>query len=230
MTATVLGQPWMLPTERLIPGRQLELVDAVLALGGDSRAVSAAEIGARLRLSRKSVSGAAGFLVQARLLEPGRGAWSLTEQGATLARLRVTDSARARLHLRDHWRDSWFRQRACQHLGEGPLEESELADILRAGLQGQAERGLFMVEWMVYALLLERDEEGKVRLPADQTPSPAADKMEQPATPLGIFDPLLTSTAAEISALPDDKFIALMGAYRTIFTALAPQAPRQRSS
>ncbi|MFD6152471.1 hypothetical protein [Streptomyces sp. NPDC060243] len=218
----------MLPSERLIPRRQLEMVDVLYTLGGDSRPVSAKGIAARMHLSHKSVSGAAGFLIHAGLFQPGRGAWALTEAGATLARLRATDSARARLHLCDLWQGSWFQQRAVPLLARGPMEEAELAQQLRAGLQGQVERGLFLVEWMVYALLLERDETGAVSLPPDHVPPSEADA--QPVGPPGIFDPLLNTSAAEISALPDDEFIALMGAYRTVFASLAPKIPRQHET
>ncbi|MGC9544557.1 hypothetical protein [Streptomyces sp. UG1] len=219
----------MLPSERLTPRRQLELVDALYMLGGEGRAVSARDVAACVKLSRKSVAGVAGFLIHAGLFQPGRGAWALTEAGATLARLRATDSARARLHLRDHWQGSWFQRRAASRLAGGSMEESDLTQHLRAGLQGQAERGLFLVEWMVYALLLERDETGAVSLPADQVP-PSPETDAQPVGPPGIFDPLLNTSAAEISALPDDEFIALMGAYRTVFAALAPKIPRQQGA
>ncbi|MBR8642156.1 hypothetical protein KEF29_29605 [Streptomyces tuirus] len=204
------------------------MVDVLYVLGGDGRPASARDIAARMNLSHKSVAGVAGFLIHSGLFQPGRGAWALTEAGAALARLRATDSARARLHLRDLWQGSWFQQRAGQRLAAGPLEEKELANHLRAGLQGQAERGVFLVEWMVYALLLERDESGDLRLPADQVPPPEVDA--QPAGPPGIFDPLLNTSAAEITALPDDEFIALMGAYRTVFAALAPKIPRQQGA
>ncbi|MFI1734064.1 hypothetical protein ACH40E_33600 [Streptomyces acidicola] len=229
MSAATLGHPQILPSERLTPRRQLEMVDVLDELGGsDRRPVAARDLGDRMNLSHKSVAGAAGFLIHAGLIEPGRGAWAVTEVGATLARLRATDSARARLYLRDHWQESWFKWRAAQRLAGGPMEEGELARHLRSGLQGKAERGLFLVEWMVYALLLERDETGALRLPADHVPPPEVDA--QPAGPPGIFDPLLNASAAEISALPDGEFIALMGAYRTVFAALAPKIPRQQEA
>ncbi len=228
MNAATLGHPLILPCERLTPRRQLETVDVLYALGEDGKPVSARDIAAHMKLSHKSVAGVAGFLIHSGLFQPGRGAWALTEAGATLARLRATDSARARLHLRDLWQGSWFQQRAAQPLAGGPMEEGELAQYLRSGLQGQAERGLFLVEWMVYALLLERDETGVVSLPADQVPPPETET--PPVGPPGVFDPLLKTSAAEISALPDDEFIALMGAYRTVFAALAPKGPRPQGA
>ncbi|MDP9950022.1 hypothetical protein [Streptomyces sp. DSM 41269] len=222
----------MLPSERIVPRRQLELIDALAELGGADRPVSARDVGLRMRLSKKSAAGAAGFLVHAGLLRPGRGAWGLTEAGANLARLRAADAARARLHLRDHWQGSWFQQRAADRLAAGSVEEGELARHLQVALAGPPERGLFMVEWLVYALLVERDENGTLRLPADQTPPQEPQKPqgaqdveeEEPGGPQGILDPLLNATAEHVTALPDDEFIALMGAYRTVFAALAPKA------
>jgi hypothetical protein len=216
----------ILPTERLTPRRQLEVIDAIAELGGPGRsAVRATTIGRQLKISPRSVSGTAGFLAQARIFRPDPGPLALTKLGLTLAQLRSTDSARARLLLRDSWQGQWFQQDAVQHLSSGPLEEAELAQRLKAGTPGPAERGLYLTEWLVYALLVDRDEQGRLTLPAAQKP-PTASEPKKPE-PLGILDPLMSAAPAQISALPDDQFIALMGAYQTVFASLAPRIPQQ---
>ena len=216
----------ILPTERLTPRRQLEVIDAIAELGGPGRsAVRATTVGKQLKISPRSVSGTAGFLAQARIFRPDPGSLALTKLGLTFAHLRSTDSARARLLLRDSWQGQWFQRSAVQHLSSGPLEEAELARRLKAGTPGPAERGLYLTEWLVYALLVDRDEQGRLTLPAAQKP-PAASEPEKPE-PLGILDPLMSAAPAQISALPDDQFIALMGAYETVFASLAPRIPQQ---
>lgn len=216
----------ILPTERLTPRRQLEVIDALAELGGPKRsAVRATTVGKQLNISPRSISGAAGFLAQAGILRADTGSLALTKLGLTLAQLRSTDSARARLLLRDAWQGQWFQRSAVQHLTSGPLEEAELARRLKAGAPGPAERGLYLTEWLVYALLVDRDELGRCTLPVGEEPPTAYAPKEQES--LGVLDPLMSATPAEISALPDAQFIALMGAYQTVFASLSPPIRQQ---
>lgn len=218
----------ILPTERLTPRRQLEVIDAIAELGGPDRsAVRATTVGKRLDIAPRSVSGTAGFLAQAGIFRPDTGSLALTKLGLTLAQLRSTDSTRARLLLRDSWQGQWFQRSAVQHLSSGPLEEAELARRLKAGAPGPAERGLYLTEWLVYALLVDRDELGRCTLPAGEEPPTASAPKEKEQESLGVLDPLMSAAPAEISALPDAQFIALMGAYQTVFASLSPPIRQQ---
>lgn len=172
MTAPGAQSPYVMPSERLATRRQLEVVDVLGELGGPQRhPVPAQVLASRLDITPKTVSRTAAFLVHGGLLRPGRGEWALTEIGYSLARLRSTDSARARLLLHDHWQDSWFHQRALERLTPGPAEEAELAAHLGSGLSATPERGAFLVEWMAYALLIDRDEHGASPCPPGSRPS-----------------------------------------------------------
>ncbi|MER6503299.1 hypothetical protein ABT218_29070 [Streptomyces sp. NPDC001455] len=227
MTTSATQGPFMLPTERLTPRRHLDMVDVIADEGGaDRRSVAAQDVAARLGISVKTVARAAGFLTHTGILHTGRGAWALTELGFELARLRSTDSARARLLLRDHWQGSWFHQRALKQLASGPMEDAKLAKSLAAGLPGPPERGLYLTEWMTYALLLDRDAQGRFTVPAAQHASTGPGQARATGV-LGVLDPLLNAPTEQISALPDADFIALMGAYRTVFASLTPKVPRQ---
>ncbi|MDX2546158.1 hypothetical protein ACOT81_27410 [Streptomyces sp. WI04-05B] len=228
MTIPGSPHPNTLPTERLTPRRQLGVVDGIADLGGpECRPVTARDLAARLGITPKTISRATGFLTHTGILHPGRGAWALTELGYSLARLRSTDSARARLLLRDHWQDSWFQQHAQRWLASGPLEEAELAAHLSVDQPGPPERGLYLTEWMTYALLIERDEQGRLALPAEQQAATAPGS--GPSGPMGVLDPLMNTSAEQLSALPDAEFIALMSAYTTVFASLTPKIPRPRS-
>ncbi|MFJ4870523.1 hypothetical protein [Streptomyces sp. NPDC088757] len=216
----------VLPSERLTPRRQLLMIDAMAQAGGAGlRAMSAQEIADLIDVSTKSVSRSIPFLVRTGLLQEQDKAFALTELASELARLRASDTARARLLLRGHWQGCWFHTLALKHLASDPLEEKELAERLSAGLPGPQERGLYLVEWMTYALLLDRDGEGRFVLPVEQdTPPKAAESAH--AGPFGVLDPLLGTPTEQISALPDDDFIALMGAYRTVFRSLSSRSAR----
>ncbi|MFF3381335.1 hypothetical protein ACFYXF_51355 [Streptomyces sp. NPDC002680] len=226
MTIPRIQTPLVMPSERLATRRQLDLVDVLFELGGSQRLpVSAQDLASRLDITPKTVSRTTTFLVHGGLLESGRGAWALTEIGHSLARLRSTDTARARLLLHDHWQDSWFHRRALERLTSGPVEEADLAAHLGSGLSATPERGAFLVEWMAYALLIDRDEQGRIVLPTRQQAgqqTASAPRPPAPAGPPGVLSPFLSMPAEAFSALPDAEFLALLQAYRTVFVKLTP--------
>ncbi|MFD5086438.1 hypothetical protein ACFWOG_27850 [Kitasatospora sp. NPDC058406] len=288
MSVSGTAHPRIMPTERMGPRRQLTMIEVTADLGGpDRRPVAAADIARRLNLSESTVAGAPGFLAQAGLLEPGRGAWAVTPAGATLADLRRSEPTRARLFLHRHWRGTWFQQAAVRLLAHGPMEEADLAAKLGEGTPGVPERGLYLVEWLGYALIVHRDDDGRIALfvgaapaftdtgnapcadrtasaahagpagtgpsaarakpripgaraagaaPADRpaptgtgpsaghpapTPEPAPGPVPGPGA-LAVLDPLMAGSVEGICALPDDRFVALMTAYRAFYAALPP--------
>ncbi|MGW2280213.1 hypothetical protein [Streptomyces sp. NPDC001770] len=222
MTASAAQGSRALPTSRITPRRTQEILDVIRRLGGEERSpVSTADISSALKLAPKSAMEAATFLIHIGLLEPDRKAWSLTPLGLNLTRLRAEDPTRARLLLRDAWQPLWFNRRACRLLANGTRTERDLAGRLQAGLPGRPERGLFLVEWMVYALLVEHDGDGHLSLPA-----PSHSTTTCPSAP-GVADPLALASVEQLTALPDAEFISVMNGYRTILLALShrPSAP-----
>ncbi|MER6389758.1 hypothetical protein ABT236_14930 [Streptomyces sp. NPDC001523] len=209
----------IMPTSGMTTQRQLQVVDVVAQLGGDNRLpISAKVIADKLGLGASNVSNSQGFLRQAGLLETHHGSLSVTAAGLQLARLRSEDSARARLFLRDHWRSAWFTKAAKHLLGQGPKERTTLAKELGQGLAAAApERGLYLVDWLDYALIVHVAEDGMAHLP-DAIPTPPP-----PAAPAsGLF---LSSVEATM-ALPDDTFVAAMRAYGTLVSSLLGPAAR----
>ncbi|MEU5425863.1 hypothetical protein AB0H73_09670 [Streptomyces olivoreticuli] len=202
------------------------MIDVTAELGGPGLAVvPAAEIAGRMGLSVGTISGAPGFLTQAGLFQPGRMAWALTEAGLSLARLRREGPARARLLLREHWQGMWFQRAAVRGLQGGPVEEAELARQLGQGVPGGPERALYLVEWLAYARIVHCGEDGLVALsagtgPAAGGPAPASDGPEPGSWTF--LDPLMDGPAEKVSALPDDRFVALMNGYRAILLSLTP--------
>ncbi|WP_445269799.1 hypothetical protein [Streptomyces sp. DSM 41634] len=202
----------ILPTAALTCLRQLELIDLTASLGGPDRPpVTLAAISvhmSRKQVSKATASSAQGFLRQGGLVESHGGAISLTAAGLRLAQLRGEDPERARLFLCDLWKSTWPTTSAQQLLQQKPLDRTALAKQLRGPYT--VERGLILVDWLDYALIVHQDEEGLVHLPQAEPagqPSPATTGL-----------PLMR--AEEISALPDDKFHAVMQAYEILLTSL----------
>ncbi|WP_406512250.1 hypothetical protein OG851_17720 [Streptomyces sp. NBC_00161] len=209
----------IMPTGGMATLRQLKVVDAVAELGGDDRlAIPVSEIATKVELSASNISSSQGFLRQAGLLETHHGALSVTDAGFQLTRLRAEDSARARLFLHDHWQSTWFTKAAKRLLRQGPRQRTTLAEELGQGLPAAApERGLYLVDWLDYALIVHVAKDGLVRLPGSiPTPPPPA----APAS--GLF----LSSVEETMALPDDTFVAAMRAYGTLVSSLRGPAAR----
>lgn len=225
-TSTRRQSQRVLPSERLTPRREHLLIDAMWESGGfEPLAMTVNEMAELAGVSAKSVDRAVPFLLHTGLLREEGKACVLTGLACELARLRVADTARARLLLHSHWRGYWFHELAREHLAPGPMEEKELAKRLTTGLSGPCERGLHLIEWMTYALLLDRDEEGRLILPAGQNPPPRTDETPH-AGHFGVLDPLLAVPVEQITALPDQDFITLMAACSTVLTSLFSQSSR----
>ncbi|WP_327262965.1 hypothetical protein OG444_16870 [Streptomyces sp. NBC_01232] len=205
----------ILPSGGFTSLRQLQLLDLIAEMGGsERRSIPVSEISAAAKISATTVSSAQGFLRQAGLLETHHGALAVTPSGLQLTRLRSEDSARARLFLRDLWRSAWFAKAATRFLRQAPLERTSLAEKLGQGLSSTRERGLYLVDWLDYALIVQVGEGGLVHL---QGSSPTA---EAPASNLPL------TSVEEVLALPDDTFVAVMRAYTTLLTSLRGSATR----
>ncbi|WP_328676743.1 hypothetical protein OG905_23390 [Streptomyces sp. NBC_00322] len=198
----------ILPTEAMEPRRQLELLDVTARLQDKERdGTPVGAVSAAMGISEKTIAGAHGFLRQNGLLEPGAQIFTLTPAGQRLAELRSADSARARLHLGELWSSTWFTTDAIRLLEHGPQEAAVLAQHLARGLSKRIERGLHLVHWLEYALVIRKGEDGQMELANEAAHS-------RPAPPF------LGSSEA-ITALPRERFLAVMDGYRTIIAALA---------
>ncbi|MEU3006584.1 hypothetical protein [Streptomyces sp. NPDC007020] len=187
---------------------------------------------ARTRKSMDTVSECMGFLAEVGLAEPGRGRYALTDEGRAFAEAWQRDSAQARLLLHPLMQAHWSAAAVAEHLAGGPLPQEELARLLRIGLRGMAMRGVYLVEWLVIGLAVERDDRLHIHLPGQAPPpgprtAPRAEPGPEPKTEAEDPDPafLLGLTLREIQELPDARYVAFLeGVLQTLRGALAPVA------
>ncbi|MEU6437502.1 hypothetical protein ABZ874_24645 [Streptomyces albidoflavus] len=182
----------------------MAMLDSLYVLGdGGHQLVPASDLSSALRLAPKTISRAAGFFVHTGLLESGRGRWKLTERGAELCRLRREPrDDPARDYLGDQWGSMgvWFHEETRRLLANGALEDHVLAQRLSAKAKRPLERGIALVEWIEYAKLVTRHEDGFVTLPFSQRPpvdaAPETDSPEIAIDPMaGISAPYMTGLA-----------------------------------
>ncbi|MFI8106650.1 hypothetical protein [Streptomyces sp. NPDC086023] len=167
-----------------------------------------AAVSATLGIAEKTVAGAHGFLGQNGLFEPGCQTFILTAAGLRLAELRTSDSARARLFLRELWGSSWFTLSTMRLLDAAPQDVTTLAEHLTRGISRRIERGLHLVHWLEYALVVHKEEGGQMALLRETQPP-------QPALPF-------IGSSHAVAALPRERFLEVMSAYRAIARAFAP--------
>ena len=204
-----------LPTERMSVDRQVNMLKAIHTLGGESRApLMISQIAQHLNVAVATAGPAARFLITASLLDGGRGIYAITEAGSQFATLWDSDTARARLLLRGLWSETWFARKTARELANGPLSESELAKRLQQGKSGPTTRGLYLVEWMTMALLVQRDEMGMITYASPGPQAPSSPKPESTDAPPPI---VMGMTIGQIRELPDRQYVAYMTAIEAIF-------------
>lgn len=215
-----------LPSGRTSPAQQIQLVVALTELGAEGKEVGRAAVAARTGKSIDTVTDCMAFLQEVGLAEPGRGRYALTEQGRVFAGTWARDSAQARLLLRPLMQAHWSAAAVAKHLAGGPLPQEELARLMRTGLRGLPMRGVYLVEWLVIALVVERDDRLYIHLPGQAPrPGPGSPRREEPEVEAEEPDPafLLGLTLREIQELPDARYVAFLeGVLQTLRGALAP--------
>lgn len=200
----------VLPTNRTPPQRQIRLVQKVVEASGPGlKSVRKQDLSTATGLGLATVSEALTFLADLGLVKSGRGECSATRLGCSFADLWDRDSARARMLLNDAMLDHWASERARTLLRHGALPQEELARRLREGIPGVPKRGEYLVEWLVIALVIERDKRLYVSLPESKDTDPSTHSADEGPTdrpdglPMGL-------TSDDIKSLPDAQYIAFL--------------------
>ncbi|MFC4517307.1 hypothetical protein [Streptomyces ehimensis] len=169
-----LGATKVQPTDRMQVKEQIRVGQGLAELSGkDAREVKGDDLARHLGRYADSVTQAVSYLISTGLAEGTRGRYRATSAGREFAALWDTDSARARLLLRDLYQDHWAAREVTRILADGPLPQEEVAAALHQGLPGKLRRGIYLVEWLVIALIVHRDKRLYISLPEHQAPGPA---------------------------------------------------------
>jgi hypothetical protein len=214
-----------LPSSRANPDQQIKILIALAELDTGEVAVERAALARHLGKGAETVGDCLSFLGDLGLAEVGRGRYSVTERGRAFAETWPRDTAQARLLLRPPVQAHWSAAAAAHHLAGGPMPQEKLAEKLRTGLPGVPMRGLYMVEWLIIALIIERDDRLRVSLPTAQADAGAAPPRQETAGPEDSAETtmFLGLSATEIQALPDGHYVAFLeGVLQTLRSALAP--------
>ncbi|MEU0956130.1 hypothetical protein ABZ353_27905 [Streptomyces niveus] len=203
----------VLPTDRANVQRQQAILDAAVQLGGPQRvAVKNAQVGRHVGMRGDTVSETLRFFNDVGLLttETAGRTYAATEAGWSLCQVWSEDDVQARLILHRCFRQHWSADAAFEALGSGSMSVDELGRRLHEGHPGKERRGTYLVEWLVWALVLRRDQRGQVSAPgpAENLDSLAATFPAPAATPQLSHSALFFGMApSDLDRLPDSEYV-----------------------
>ncbi|MBZ6107400.1 hypothetical protein ACF1HU_33240 [Streptomyces olivaceus] len=152
------------PTDRASQRRQWGLALAACYCSGASRhTVASAELARSEKVTAETATQTLRFCCEVGLFNGGRGKFTVTEAGWAIAQRWQEDPIHARLLLQEQFlRPHWSVPVARAALLAGCLPAEELGKRLLGDLPGKLRRGRYLVEWLEWALLVHRDQQGVV--------------------------------------------------------------------
>ncbi|MEV8597585.1 hypothetical protein [Streptomyces sp. NPDC052012] len=170
--------------------------------------IASADVAAEVPVGAETVAEVLRFLASVGLFEGARGKYAVTGIGWDIVRRWQEDQTQARLLLQGQFLPHWSAAAARQILSDGPVGQEVLARRLHQNLPGKPRRGQYLVEWLMMALLVYRDEDMKI------SPAPAltaatgigyavAASQQEPNALLGL-------TNRELRALSPSRYCAVL--------------------
>lgn len=209
------------PSDRATPDRQWEIYLVFAHLSGpDLRVVSVSQLAAQVQLRKDTVGAVAGFLQAVGLLRGSRGNYALTKSGWAIAEMQKQDETQARLLLQAQFLEHWPAARTLECLRDAPVDQKTLGCRLHKDLPGKSRRGLYLIEWLVRALIVQRDSAMRISPSAaliasagGRRPARAPEPEPGPAVEQGT---VMGMTRQELRALPHRQYIAFLDQLATL--------------
>lgn len=209
-----------MPSDRANLSQQWRIFTCTAKLSGTAReTVTSAQVARDAVVGPETVAEVLRFLEAVDLVQGARGQYKVSPAGLAVAQRWEQDETQARLLLQALFLPHWWVTAVVQTLQEAPVDQDVLGRRLHEGLAGKPRRGAYLVDWLVLALLVCRDENRKITLspalrvlasgsPADAVPesSPQPSRPEQPGEP----DALMHMTNTELRALPAAQYCAVL--------------------
>uniref|UniRef100_UPI003C7D886B hypothetical protein n=1 Tax=unclassified Streptomyces TaxID=2593676 RepID=UPI003C7D886B len=146
-----------------------------------------------------------------------RGTYRATSARRDFSLMWRVDPAQARLMLHHLMREHWSFSAALSALGDAPVAQEILARRLQGSLPGKSRRGLYLVDWLVMALIIHRGDDKQVH-PARLPDSPQA----QVPCPSREPKALMNMTNEQLFLLDADAYAAVMRSVSAMFVGLTP--------
>ncbi|WNO62403.1 hypothetical protein RPQ02_40235 [Streptomyces sp. AM2-3-1] len=210
MTASSLDRA--LPTNRANLKHQEQILLAAIRLSGPDRlVVKSSQIAAETKLGSETVTECLRFFATVGLVAGSRGRYAATAAGAAWADIQPEDHTRGRLLLHNLFKEHWSARDALAALADGPVESEAVAQHLRQGLPGNERRGMYLIEWLVEALVIHRDRYGRVHAPATgQLPESVTAPVPSTRVPVREEGLILGMTTQELRCLPTAQYVSLL--------------------
>lgn len=197
------------PSDRANHPQQWRIGQTAARLSGpEYKMIASAQVANEVQVGTDTVTEVLRFLATIGLFEGARGKYAVTDIGWTIVRRWQDDQTQARLLLQGQFLNHWSAAAARQALCDGPVEQDVLARRLHQNLSGKPRRGQYLVEWLVMALLVYRDEDMRISAApaltaATTTRYVVASSGQEPNALLGL-------TNQELRALPPSRYCAVI--------------------
>ncbi|MFF3467577.1 hypothetical protein [Streptomyces sp. NPDC002619] len=218
-----------LPSDRANVQRQVALLCAGAESSGvDQRTIASADLARQESVSADTATETLRFCTSLGLFTGARGKFAVTDAGWAIAQRWREDETQARLLLQAQFLPHRWATAAWDSMRDAPVPVELLAKRLQGDLPGKPRRGVYLVEWLVLALLVHRGRHGLVWPapalaavagtggPAFSAPRPAPEQVPLPE-PAALFG----LTNSELRKLAADRYCAVLDNL-TQFLELAP--------
>lgn len=203
----------IMPSDRANVPRQQTIFKTFVRLSGPQLVpVKNAQVGEQIGMRGDTVSETLRFFDGTELLttETGGRTYSATETSWSLCQVWPEDDVQARLILHRCFRQHWAAEAALEVLGSGSMSIDELGRRLHEGHSGRERRGRYLVEWLVQALVLRRDQMDRVSAPS---PAENLDRLASTAPGPAVAPPLshralfFGMAPSDLDRLPDSEYV-----------------------
>ena len=216
------------PLPSLVASASVHLgeLDTLVALGmGAGQAVNASTLRDSAGLDITTTFEVMAFLESLGLVDVHSGghAYAATSAGLEMHSQRLTDPPKARQLLHRHFQGHWAEQAATAALAGGALPQESLARFLQGTRKRDAVplRGQHLVDWLVLAWVVVRDERLYIRLPGEHDTPPWQRHSHAERAQVAI----LGMTVAELRSLPDHQYASITADIARALQALTAEKP-----
>ncbi|MFD5818364.1 hypothetical protein [Streptomyces sp. NPDC127038] len=208
----------ILPTGRASLRHQREVFLCAVQLSGPDRlVVKSTQVAKLAGLSGDTVTESLRFFETMGIVSGARGRYAATAEGAALADVWLEDETRARVMLHHLVRGHWAATAARTALAHGPVEAEALSQHLQRGLTGNPRRGLYLVEWLVHALVAYTDRHGRVHALSSETAPPGLSLPLQAApSPEPASGYVMGMCNEELRLLPTAQYVSVLRSFKTM--------------
>ncbi|MER8073181.1 hypothetical protein ABTZ59_33490 [Streptomyces sp. NPDC094034] len=200
------------PSGRTVPEKQFGAFLVAATLSGEEQlVVTNQELANRTGLGTETVSEVMSFVDRASLVNKSPGKFHVTETGWAIAEMYQQDETQARLLLQEQFLAcSSVTDPVIEALHDAPVPQELLAQRLQERFSCKGRRALYLLDWLVLALVVRRDSSKRISPSVALSATAGAARRSEAPAPVPEPGALMGMTNRELRALPPLQYIAVL--------------------